>query len=263
MKKLLYLVIALVAFASSPAISADLTPAAFTPPPPPPLVPAYSWTGCYVGGNGGAAFSTWTWANPTDNPTVPGTRGQVSVNDVVFGGQVGCDYQVGGLVLGVQGMFDWSPHLEGRFFDAVTNQFNQFAQTRWFATATGRVGVTVTPQALVYAKGGAAWARNNYQDIQVGWRPSDRLQNIEANTNATRLGWTVGIGLEYMFAPNWSVFVEYDYLDFGTASVFFGFPAGSIPPSNTYQITQHIQAILAGINFRFNFSGDTVVAARY
>ena len=41
-----------------------------------------------------------------------------------------------------------------------------------------------------------------------------------------------------MFAPNWSVFVEYDYLDFGTASVFFGFPAGSIPPSNTYQITQ-------------------------
>ena len=114
MKKLLYLVIALVAFASSPAISADLAPAAFTPPPPPPLVPAYSWTGCYVGGNGGAAFSTWTWANPTDNPTVPGTRGQVSVNDVVFGGQVGCDYQVGGLVLGVQGMFDWSPHLEGR-----------------------------------------------------------------------------------------------------------------------------------------------------
>jgi opacity protein-like surface antigen len=52
-------------------------------------------------------------------------------------------------------MFDWSPHLEGRFFDAVTNQLNEFAQARWFATATGRIGYTVTPQALVYAKGGA------------------------------------------------------------------------------------------------------------
>jgi len=93
--------------------------------------------------------------------------------------------------------------------------------------------------------------------------PQTGCNNIEANTNATRLGWTVGIGLEYMFAPNWSLFVEYDYLDFGTASVFFGFPAGSIPPSNTYQITQHIQAILAGINFRFSFGGGEIVAARY
>ena len=68
--------------------------------------------------------------------------------------------------------------------------------------------------------------------------------------------------LRYMFAPNWSVFVEYDYLDFGTAHVFFGFPAGSIPANNTFQISQHIQAILAGINFRFSLGGETV-AARY
>jgi len=127
MKRLLHAIIAAASLVSGPAMAADLGPAVFAPPPPPIIAPAYNWTGCYLGGNGGAAFSTWTYANPTDNPTVPGTRGQISVNDVVAGGQVGCDYQAGGFVLGIQGMFDWSPHLEGRLFDAVTNQFNEFA----------------------------------------------------------------------------------------------------------------------------------------
>ena len=70
----------------------------------------------------------------------------------------------------------------------------------------------MTPQALLYAKGGAAWVSNRYEDIQTGasvalvrW-----MQQVDATTTATRLGWTVGIGVEYMFAPNWSVFVEYD-----------------------------------------------------
>jgi outer membrane immunogenic protein len=87
--------------------------------------------------------------------------------------------------------------------------------------------------------------------------------NIEANTNTTQLGWTVGVGLEYMFAPNWSVFLEYDYLNFGTASVSFSFPAGSVPPNNTFQITQHIQAVMFGLNYRFSFAPAPVVAAKY
>jgi outer membrane immunogenic protein len=167
MKKLWCVVTVLVALASTSAMSADLAPAVFAPPSPPLVVPAYTWTGCYLGGNAGAAFSTWTYANPTDNPTIPGTRGQISVNDVIAGGQVGCDYQAGDFVLGVQGAFDWSPHLEGRFFDAVTSFFQESAQARWTATATGRVGYTVTPQALFYVKGGAAWVRNNYEDIST------------------------------------------------------------------------------------------------
>jgi outer membrane immunogenic protein len=187
MKRLLYAIIATASLVSGPAMSADLGPAVFAPPPPPILAPAYSWTGCYLGGNGGAAFSTWTYANPTDNPTIPGTRAQISVNDVVAGGQVGCDYQVGEFVLGIQGMFDWSPHLEGRFFDAVTSFFQESAQARWFATATGRIGYTVTPQALVYAKGGAAWVRNHYEDISdfasapptPPWLPQHRRYRLQ------------------------------------------------------------------------------------
>jgi hypothetical protein len=117
--------------------------------------------------------------------------------------------------------------------------------------------------ATLYAKGGAAWVRNNYNDIQVAGSCAfcaTGLNNIDASTNVTQLGWTVGIGLEYMFPPNWSVFVEYDYLDFGTAHVFFGFPAGSIPANNTFQISQHIQAILE--YWPVSTSGLTLAARR-
>jgi hypothetical protein len=147
MKKLL-LAIALVAmFAARPAMSADLEPAPVYQPLP-PIVPVYSWTGCYLGGNVGTGWSTWTYSNPTDNPTRPGERGAILGNDVVAGGQVGCDYQGGAWVFGVQGMGDWT-QIKGRFFDSTTGAFDESAQARWFATATGRIGVTMTPQALL------------------------------------------------------------------------------------------------------------------
>jgi outer membrane immunogenic protein len=105
-------------------------------------------------------------------------------------------------------MGDWT-QIKGRFFDSTTGAFDESAQARWFATATGRIGVTMTPQALLYAKGGAAWVNNRYQDIQTGafcGFGSPGCNQVDATTTTTRLGWTVGIGAEYMFAPNWSVF---------------------------------------------------------
>ena len=144
-------------------MSADL-PMAPVYQPPPPIVPVYSWTGCYLGGTVGTGWSTWNYSNPTDNLPVPGVRGDILANDVVAGGQVGCDYQAGEFVFGVQGMGDWT-QMKGRFFDAVTGQFRETAQARWFATATGRIGYTITPPTLIYVKGGAAWVRNQYQDI--------------------------------------------------------------------------------------------------
>ena len=166
MKKLLWVVIA-VALATGPAMAADLEPAVFQHPAPPPLlVPAYTWTGCYLGGNAGSGWSTWTYSNATDNPAVPGDRGDILANNFVAGGQVGCDYQSGGLVLGVQGQFDWT-QIKGKFHDAVTGVFDETAEARWYATATGRVGYAMTPSALFYAKGGVAWINNRYQDIGV------------------------------------------------------------------------------------------------
>jgi len=185
-------------------------------------------------------------------------------NDVVAGGQVGCDYQAGEFVFGIQGMGDWT-QMHGRFFDAVTGAFTESAQARWFATATGRIGYTITPPTLIYMKGGAAWVRNQYQDFfdfaSPGAIPGcvgTGCNTLNTTTSTTQLGWTVGIGLEYMLSPNWSVFVEYNYMNFGNPSVNLPGLAGP----NAWNISQHIQTIVAGVNLRFNFGGAPV-AARY
>ncbi len=259
MKKLWLVVAALAALAASPAMSADLGPAVFQQPPPPIIVPTATWTGCFLGGNAGTGWSNWTYSNATDNPTVPGNRGNILANDVIAGGQVGCDYQAGELVLGVQGLFDWT-QMQGRFHDAVTGVFDETAQSRWFATATGRVGYAATPASLFYARGGVAWINNKYQDIGVNGSfvcGGGNCNTVDSSPTSTRLGWTVGLGFEYMLGPNWSVFLEYDYMNFGNPTI--SFPGAA---ANSFQIAQHVQAVMIGLNLRLNF-GPAPVAVRY
>jgi outer membrane immunogenic protein len=44
-----------------------------------------------------------------------------------------------------------------------------------------------------------------------------------------RSGWTVGGGLEWMFAPGLSVFGEFNYMDFGSRNVNFVKAPGTVP----------------------------------
>jgi len=76
-------------------------------------------------------------------------------------------------------------------------------------SVTGRLGYTWGP-ALLYAKGGYAWKDGNNLNVSVAGLP----QAFTTNGNH-RDGYTVGAGLEYMFAPNWSAKVEYQYYNFG------------------------------------------------
>jgi outer membrane immunogenic protein len=71
---------------------------------------------------------------------------------------------------------------------------------------------------------------------------------LNATGNETRIGWTAGGGLEYGFAPNWTGFIEYDYIAFGTASITVANSvAGSLPVS----FEQSIQIVKGGINYKF------------
>lgn len=71
-----------------------------------------------------------------------------------------------------------------------------------------------------------------------------------------RNGYTVGAGLEYMFAQNWSAKIEYQFYDFGSAS--FIAPA-ALAPFGSFRTEDHV--VKAGINYRFNWGGPVV--ARY
>ena len=235
-------VFTLSALASS-ATAADLgaRPAApYQPPPPPP--PVFSWTGCYLGANVGGG-----WASKSSNDVAGAVTGVVgadlgshTANGVIGGGQIGCDYQAGAWVLGVQGMFDGSG-IEGSNNDP-SGLFAINSQVRWLASATGRVGYVAAPAVLVYAKGGGAWVRDDYT-------LSDFTGASIANASTNPSGWTVGGGVEWVVAGNWTAFAEYDYFDFGTPSVSFASNLGATAfPVN---IKQNINSFLVGINYRF------------
>jgi opacity protein-like surface antigen len=155
--------------------------------------------------------------------------------------------------------------MNGRFHDAVTGIFDETAQSRWFATATGRVGYAATPTSLFYAKGGVAWINNKYQDIGVngsflcGGGPCN---TVDSSPTSTRLGWTVGLGFEYMLGANWSVFVEYDYMNFGNPTVSFPgtvpVKSGQIIPNRSACADRHDRSEL-----RLNLGPAPVVATRY
>jgi outer membrane immunogenic protein len=233
----------IIAFLASPALAADLPSRMPISPAPPPVAAPSSWAGCYVGGNLGPGWSFKRYANPSDS-AVPGDRGTTTPNSFVGGGQVGCDYQTGPLVLGVQAMFNWSD-MKGSFLDTVNPAFTETVQVRSFTTVTGRLGYVVMPSTLVYVKGGGAWVRDNHADIVSA------TNVVDATANVTRSGWTAGIGAEYMFAPNWTAFLEYNYLGFGTDRVHF---AGTVAPFS-FEVEQNVQNVLVGVNYRFGGLG--------
>jgi outer membrane immunogenic protein len=223
------------------ATAADLgTSSLYKPPPPPP--PMFSWTGCYVGANvgGGSAAKSANDAAGAVTGVSGADLGSHTASGVIGGGQVGCDYQAGAWVFGVQGMFGRSG-IEGSNTDP-SGLFAINSRIRSFATVTGRLGYAAAPTMLVYAKGGGAWVRDNYTLTDV-----TGTTLTAASTNPS--GWTIGGGIEWAVAGNWTAFAEYNYLDFGTRGVSFtSNTSGLTFPIN---IKQNINSFSFGINYRF------------
>jgi outer membrane immunogenic protein len=252
MIKLLFGSVVLVAaIAAAPATAADMRTRAPVYKAPQPA-PVHGWTGCYIGGNVGYGWARQDFIDPPEGVVDGSTAvdlGAHTADGVVGGGQIGCDYQTGPWVIGVQGMFDWA-NLEGSgplpaafTFDARNGVFSNVS---WFATLTGRIGYTVQPGVLAYVKGGAAWVRDEF-------RVNTDSGIINWRANVTRSGWTIGGGLEWMFAPQWSLFAEYNYMDFGSFNATFVPNLLVFRPS--VEISQDVQTVLIGINYRFNRAG--------
>src|SRR5262245_27774680 len=151
MRRLVSACVAVLAIGTLPASAADV-PLRYPAKGPPLIAPiGPTWTGCFLGFNVGGG-----WAHKQYNDPILGLDLESNhVTGVVGGGQIGCDYQVGVVVVGVQGMFNGA-HLEGRHF---VNPIFNFIETKipWYATATARVGFAVNPYLLAYVRGGVAW----------------------------------------------------------------------------------------------------------
>jgi outer membrane immunogenic protein len=236
MKKLL-LGAALTIFAA-PAFAADIPPRTYTKAPvytAPQVV--YNWTGFYIGGHAGVEF--------------PGSNSLQSSDARFLGGvQGGFDYQfANNFVLGAEAQYSWLAGSGGSGVvfpggTVVTSNPDQIG------SVTGRLGYAFGP-ALLYAKGGYAWRGNDNLGVSVGGAP------VAFTTDANhRDGYTVGGGLEYLFAPNWSVKGEYQYYNFGSTSFTTG-PAPIV--GNRFRDDEH--TVKLGINYRFGWGGPA--ATRY
>jgi outer membrane immunogenic protein len=194
--------------------------------------PSAELTGCYIGGN-----VDYGWGR-AEVDTGAGTASATN-HGAVAGGQIGCDYQFAGtgFVVGIRDMFDWTglegdtTFTSGPLFGSTAN-----SKTRWVNTLTGRIGYAVFPTSLLYFRGGGAWSRMNVDIINGAGAQIGQFANNKG-------GYVVGAGWEYKFAPNWSAFVEYNYMNFGTTS-------GATATGVDVNLKKDSQNILFGINWR-------------
>jgi outer membrane immunogenic protein len=240
MKKLQLGTVALLALgAAAPAPAADLGANPYNKAPA-YAAPIYSWTGFYIGGHLGGAFSS-------DNSF----SGLVLSNyDARFlgGVQVGADYQFApSWVVGFEGQYSWlgRNNASSIFPAGLVYSNNQ----RALGSLTGRVGYAWGP-ALFYLKGGYAYS-DNRETLTLGGAPIAFTLD-----RSHRDGYTIGAGVEYMFAQSWSAKAEYQYYDFGSSR--FIAPLALVP-LGSFRNDEH--TLKAGVNYRFNWASP--VAARY
>lgn len=117
----------------------------------------------------------------------------------------------------------------------------------WFGTVRGRVGY-VQNNWLLFATGGVAWVHGtSSRTITVATNPA--LVGEAATASGTNAGWTVGGGVDYGFVPNWSVNLEYRYMQVDTGCDFiYSVPA----PNRHIDATEHINTVRLGVNYHFN-----------
>jgi outer membrane immunogenic protein len=241
MRKQTIIALAAVAMVASQASAADLPrkAPAYVPPAPPP----YVWTGCYLGANIGAADAHIDVTDVTS-----GFSGSRSVTGFAGGGQIGCDYQFyNSWVVGIRNMFDGVDINNSRSFAdpffASTGLGTINTKVNWFDALTGRLGYLVAPNWLIYGQGGAAWTKATATAFNGA---GAEIGSISGNS---RTGWTAGGGVEWMFVPHWSLFLEYNYMGFGTRSSSFIVCGATTCP--ILSAKANIQNVLWGVNYKF------------
>jgi outer membrane immunogenic protein len=251
--------------------AADLMPApapvpVYTKAPP----PAWSWTGFYLGLQGGAGWGTsqdsTTATQLAGGPVVPNTvpglfQSSYGLNGFHGGGTAGFNWQTGPIVWGVEGDISAADINGSGDCTSLWNTPLGFqptgCQTKMtaFGTLTGRLGVTVD-HALVYVKAGGAWAHFNHNSVAI---PDFPVIPVTASISDNRSGYTVGTGIEYKFWHGWSAKVEYNYMDFGTRNLTFAYfltTTGALFATGFADDKERVHVVKAGLNYRFNWWGS-------
>jgi outer membrane immunogenic protein len=152
------------------------------------VAPAYaSWTGFYVGINGGYGFGSSSWTDPAISLKPKGG---------LVGATAGYNFQTGTWVWGIETDLDWS----GMKGSVDCGGGTCSTSANWLGTTRFRLGYGGWGNWLPYATVGAAYG-------------GLKADSPGGSTSKTQIGWTAGLGLEYAFSGAWSAKIEYLYID--------------------------------------------------
>ncbi len=253
-----------IAGVSTAAFAADF-PVKAPSPPPAVVPPPYNWNGCYVGGNAGGK-----WANSSGNvdiPPGPGLPATTTPFDLsggnnngsfIGGGQLGCNYQISQIVLGIEGDADWQ-HLSrtGTLIEAAggpsgpgfstSGSFN--LTSNWQTSLRGRFGYAVGG-VLWYATGGVAWTRESFAGDATFVFPGETIALNIVPVSKTVVGATAGGGLEYAVTDQLTLGLEGRYTWYG--SQHFDTFATDILPGVTGSLNLNTAEIIGKLNWKFS-----------
>ncbi|MCF8478472.1 MAG: porin family protein [Pseudolabrys sp.] len=215
----------LVAAMATPSFAADLPRPSYKAPIY--SVPGFSWTGFYLGLNGGYGFGKSDWSGT-------GTTGSTDPKGALAGVTAGYNLQTGSWVWGLEGDFDYS-WMKGSDSTGTGNCAAAGCETKntWLATGRGRLGYAGWDRWLPYITGGAAYG--NIKMTPAGG----------ASESESRFGWTAGAGVEYALMSNWSAKLEYLYADLGDATC----SAATCGVDTT--VSYKTSIVRLGVNYRF------------
>jgi outer membrane immunogenic protein len=255
---------------------------------PPPSAPAWNWTGFYLGGDVGGRWDSSRWnttcieagatfaacPNATglavDAPRFNVNNPQAFNSASVWGGfHAGYNWQVTNWVVGVEGNFAWGnnsatktgiPGAESPTVAGAPGLDSSTVKQTWDSSLRLRGGVLVTPETLVYVTGGAAFTRVQFTAAcgtayPVGWCTAPVDIGQTSTISSTRMGWTVGGGIETRIVGNWLARGEYRYADYGsTSGTLFGSPS-AVGSGDAILATVRLRSNIGLLGLAYKFWG--------
>ena len=206
----------------------------------PHIQSVFDWTGLYIGAHAG--FSRGSSSAVLSDP-LPAATGNV-FDGMIGGVQAGYNLRLpSGLLLGVETDISFPNYLTSNSVvsQLATARSDLTEQWDYVGTARGRVGYA-TGSWLVYATGGVAWAGERFLNTPA---IGDNEKVLH-----TRLGWAAGGGVEYGFAPHWSVRLEYLYSQYERVAVRF-------PSATMYSSSLDFQSLRVGLNRKIDWPGSS------
>jgi outer membrane immunogenic protein len=252
MKKLILSAVAIL-FAM-PAFAADMALKA-----PPVVAPVWSWNGWYAGLNVGGSFGEARDSSTFGTPTAALGSSSAHLDGVIGGGQIGYNTITNNWLIGLEADIQGSSERSsantlGAFVGGpggippapIPGTLTDSEKLDWFGTVRGRLGVLGAPNWLFYGTGGLA-----YGDIGSNETFVTAAGTATASYNTLRAGWTAGAGIEGVLGNNWTVKLEYLYIDLGRFSnSFVGVAPNFTPMTVSTHVTDNI--VRVGLNYHFH-----------